>query len=98
MPSALPGKRLLQYSLLRHQHRRPRLRGRAGDPHLELRRCHPPRHHAGLGARPVCTLLVVTMDEEAPTLLPLDLVALESAPEHLARRIREQGTILYERP
>lgn len=35
--------------------------------------------------------------EEAPTLLLIDLVRWEEAPEHLREQIRDEGIIVYER-
>lgn len=35
--------------------------------------------------------------DEAPTLLLIDLVRLEEAPDHLRERIRQEGVIVYER-
>jgi predicted nucleotidyltransferase len=35
--------------------------------------------------------------EEAPTLLLIDLVRVEEAPEHLRHEIRDEGILVYER-
>jgi predicted nucleotidyltransferase len=41
----------------------------------------------------VCRLV----EEEADTLLPIDVIRLEEAPEHLCQRVREEGQVLFER-
>jgi hypothetical protein len=35
--------------------------------------------------------------DEAPTLLLIDLVRLEEAPDHLREQIRQEGVVVYER-
>ena len=36
-------------------------------------------------------------EDEAPTLLLIDLVRFEDAPEHLREQIRDEGIVVYER-
>ena len=37
-------------------------------------------------------------EDEAPTLLLIDLVRIEDAPEHLREQIGDEGIVIYERP
>ena len=37
-------------------------------------------------------------EDEAPTLLLIDLVRIEDAPEHLREQIADEGIVIYERP
>jgi predicted nucleotidyltransferase len=41
--------------------------------------------------------IALDFEDEAPTLLSIDLIRLEGAPEHLRQDIREEGILLYER-
>ena len=41
--------------------------------------------------------IALDFEDEAPTLLSIDLIRLEEAPEHLRQDIREEGMLLYER-
>ena len=41
--------------------------------------------------------IALDFEDEAPTLLSIDLIRLEEAPEHLRQEIREEGILLYER-
>jgi predicted nucleotidyltransferase len=41
--------------------------------------------------------IALDFGDEAPTLLSIDLIRLEEAPEHLRQDIREEGILLYER-
>ena len=36
-------------------------------------------------------------EDEAPTLLLIDLVRIEEAPEHLREQVRDEGILVYER-
>ena len=37
------------------------------------------------------------LEDEAPTLLSIDLVRIEEAPDHLREQIRDEGILVYER-
>ena len=41
--------------------------------------------------------IALNFEDEAPTLLSIDLIKLEEAPEHLRQDIREEGILLHER-